>query len=133
MDVVAVVSIVSSAVVGIAAVAVPAWVRREDRRAERETFIRERRAVAYGAAIRLLREGLQLDYGERASRTAEVEELIWLWGSEEVRRLFGEWLRVLPDVFGPDVTREDRAREMMAANAARGRMGDEVQGRVQIV
>jgi hypothetical protein len=132
MDAVAVASVVSSAAVGIAGVAVPAAVRQRERQDERAMRVRDRRAEAYTTVLRLMQKVDTLDQDELEKASRESAVLTWLWGSREVRELFWAWLQLIPTRYGPDATVVDRQRVLAAAEAVRERMADEVQGRAAV-
>lgn len=131
MDV-AVVSVVSTAAVGLAGIVTPLLSRRVDREHERALHLRAQRAHAYERLSRtmILAQGL----GERATEeSAEAGIFVALWGSREVREQFMAWVQLLPTVFGPDVTVEAKHRFEGAGEALRTRMADELQGRIKTV
>ena len=140
---VAVVSVFLVTIVGLAGVIVPALTRRGDRmhegemrvldqKHEREMSIRDRRADTYRAILTIMRDVPEGPNILERDEARDAAVMVWLWGSSEVRRLFIEWAQIMPTAYGPDATEADRQRVLDAATAVRERMGDEVQGRVEV-
>jgi hypothetical protein len=128
VDGVAVASIIASGVVGLAGVVGPVVVRRGDRKHERRTYVRDRRAETYRIALRLLVPSYIFGIDPNSEQMHNLAAEMWLWGSEPVRRLFEQWLLISHEQYGPDVTPEAKARVTSAANAVRLQMAAEVQG-----
>jgi hypothetical protein len=129
MDV-AVVSVVSTAAVGLVGIVTPVLSRRGERDHGRALHLRDQRAHAYERLSRtmILAQGLD----ERVTEeSAEAGIFVALWGSREVREQFTAWVGLLPTVFGPDVTDEAKRRFEAAGEASRTRMADELQGRIK--
>ena len=101
-----VVAIVATALVGAAAVIVPALTRRGDRKHERQLQIRDQRAKAYTEVLALMHNfrDMAASGGDHTDRSRDASVLIWLWGSKEVPDLFAKWLKIQHT----ETTHEDR-------------------------
>lgn len=120
-------AVVTSGVVGLAGVTVPALIRRDDRRHARAENLRERRTEAYTEMLRLMQDIQGMRTQAVHVRADEVSVLLWLWGTRRVRELFFVWMQAWPTRFGPEATEEARQRVHEAAIAVREAMALEVQ------
>ena len=79
---VAVTAIVVSGAVGLAGLIVPFIQRAGDRKHERATGIRHRRADAYEGVLRLMGQASDMQLEGAKEQAAESAIFIWLWGSQ---------------------------------------------------
>jgi hypothetical protein len=127
VDGVAVASIITSGVVGLAGVGIPAIVRRGDRKHEEQTYVRDRRVEAYTRAVSIVYR-----IPESANEPLFDELLaagvgVTLWASEDVRRGYVDWVSSEERAHSGDATDEDRQRATAAGNAVMRLMAHEVQ------
>lgn len=138
---IAITSIISSGILGLIGLASPIWVRYKDREHEKEIrlyehdlmrieMVRNRRVDSYAGIMRILQNPKDYNTEPTATLFRETGIQIRLWGSDEVLDLFLAWLDLMPTSYGPDKNDEQDAVVLAAANRARNRMADEVQGRV---
>jgi hypothetical protein len=138
---IAITSIITSGALGLVGLASPIWVRRKDREYEtgmkalerehqRVEMVRDRRVDVYADMMRILQSPKDFATEPLATLIRETGVLVRLWGSDEVIDLFIAWVALMPTGYGPDKNDEQDAIILAAANRARNRMADEVQGRV---
>jgi alkylation response protein AidB-like acyl-CoA dehydrogenase len=114
--VISIVAVLATAAVGIAGVITPARTRQADRAYDREAWIREQRAAAYATVLRFVHDyaeilGPKFAAGEPMSEyTREARVQLGLWGSDEVHRLFRDWIAAAPHAYYPGATDEQQRR-----------------------
>lgn len=138
---IAITSIIVSGILGLAGLASPIWVRRQDRQhetavkkrereVERVEMVRVHRIEVYAGMMRILQSPKEFNREPMATLIKDTGVQARLWGSNEVIDLFMAWVELMPSGYGPQKNDAQDAIILAAANLARDRMADELQGRV---
>ena len=124
---VALFSISSSALIAIFGIVVPFWIHASDQSRAKRIRIAEKRELIYTQLVQLMGM-VRTHQTEKSKQLAEeMNGLLTIWCSEEVRRLFFEWMDIFPTSLGPDKNSEQDAKVFRASEALRVQLTQEMQ------